>query len=397
MKITLVKLQILKILILFFIVICVPFISNAQDTIPPKKLLLNGYVKDMQSVIFQDVKGAWITSNLIHNRLNFKYIPSSSFTASLEIRNRFLYGDMLSAFPGYHQTFETDNGMIALSKNICEGQSFLLNTAIDRAWLGYSTDKFQITVGRQRINWGQTLVWNPNDIFNTYSYFDFDYEEKPGSDAVRMQYYVGSASVIEFVVKSNDQQKATLAGLYRFNKWNYDFQFLGGIVDQSDIVLGTGWSGQILKGGFRGEATYFHPKNNFNDTNGILLASIGYDFTFKNSLFLQFEVLYNGNEQSMNILGLDQMQSSHLNTKNLFLSDYSIFASVSYPITPLFSASIAGISNVKTDLIIVIPSVNLSLSENMELSFTAQILRNYAKNTLNQDMNFVFLRLKTSF
>ncbi len=72
-----------------------------------------------------------------------------------------------------------DDGLVDMSWNIVEKQSFLLNTTIDRLWFDLHFNKFQVTVGRQRINWGQTFVWNPNDIFNAYSFFDFDYVERP--------------------------------------------------------------------------------------------------------------------------------------------------------------------------------------------------------------------------
>jgi hypothetical protein len=273
----------------------------------------------------------------------------------------------------------------------------LLNTAIDRIWLQYSTDKFQITVGRQRINWGQTFVWNPNDIFNSYSYFDFDYEEKPGSDAIRLQYYRSPTSVIEFAIKSDYRKKATFAGLYRFNKWNYDFQILGGIADQTDLVIGTGWSGQLLKGGLRGEVTYFRSSENFADTTGVLLAALGYDYTFKNSLLMQFEVLYNGNNESMDGLLFNPMAGNDISAKNLFLNDFSIFCSFSYPVSPLVNCSLAGIINPKNHMVFGIPAVNISLIENLELSFTAQMLRYTKKQVLDQDLNLIYARIKWSF
>ena len=383
--------------LILFILIILHFPARSQDSLKQKNYIFNGYIKDMESVIIQDINHEWITANLLHNRLNFKWLASNSFTASIELRNRFMFGNMLTKFPGYNKTFETDHGIINLSKNLIDEKSYLFNTAVDRLWLQYSNEKFQVTVGRQRINWGQTFVWNPNDIFNTYSYFDFDYEEKPGSDAVRFQYYSTPASVIEFAVKENSLMKATLAGLYRFNKWNYDIQFLGGIADEKDFVLGTGWSGQLLKGGFRGEATYFHRMKEYNDTTGIFLASVGYDYTFKNSLFLQFETLYNGNDQSINILSLDQLNNSNINTKNLFLSGFSMFGSLTYPFTPLVSGSLAGITNIRHNLYFINPSVTISLKENLDLTIISQIIRFYGANQSNQDLNFVFARLKGSF
>ncbi len=382
----------------FFILFVILQISAfSQDSLKQKSLLFNGNIKDLQTIIFQDIKSDWITANLIHNRLNFKWLASKSFTAGIGIRNRFLYGDILTQFPGYDKTLEIDRGIVSLTKNIIDEKSFLLNIDVDRLWFQYSNEKFQVTAGRQRINWGQTFVWNPNDIFNTYSYFDFDYEEKPGSDALRLQYYAGPTSVIELAGKVNYMKKATYAGLYRFNKWNYDIQFLGGIYDEEDLVAGAGWSGQILKGGFRGEASYFHRLKEYSDTTGIFLASVGYDYTFKNSLWLQLEGLYNGNEQSFNLFSIDQLNSSNISAKNIFLSGYSVFASLSYPFTPLVNGSLAGITNFRNKLFFLNPTVTISLKENLELMFTSQMVRYYSSNSISPDLTFIFARLKGSF
>lgn len=371
--------------------------AYSQDSIRQNQIVFNGYLKDMQTAIFSDIHADWTNANLIHNRLNFKWLVSPAIAGSVEIRNRFLSGNILTGFPGYNKLMEKDRGFLQLSANIIDEKTYLLNVAIDRLWFAYTAEKLQVSVGRQRINWGQTFVWNPNDIFNSYSYFDFDYEERPGSDAVRVQYYPGATSVIEFAAKINDQKKTTLAGLYRFNTLNYDFQIIGGMVDQHDFVVGSGWSGQILKGGFRGEASYFHPMRKMSDTTGILLVSVGYDYSFKNSLFIQCEVLYSGNKQSSNDFSPEQISSSNQDTKNLFLPDYTIFSAVSYPLNPILNGSLAGMYNPKSNLLFIIPTVNISLSNNIELSFTGQLIRFFSSKTDNTDLNFIYARIKGSF
>jgi hypothetical protein len=380
-------------LLLFFI----PVFLTAQDSVKVNKVTLNGYVKDMQSFIFKDFNSAWINSNMINNRLNFKWFISSKFTASLELANRFLYGTMLNRFPSYSETFEYDNGVVRLLENWFKGKKYLFNTSVDRFWLQYSNSKLQITGGRQRINWGQNLVWNPNDIFNNYSYFDFDYEEKPGSDAVRMQYFLNPTSVVEFAVKLNKQKETTLAALYRFNRWNYDVQFIAGMVDDADFMVGTGWSGQIADGGFTGEASYFRPLSHFMDHKGAFLVSAGYNYTFRNSLFLQTEVLYNGNKNSKDMFSIDQLTSTNLSAKNLFLPDFSLFCSASYPVTPLINCSLVAIGNPQGKLVFIIPTVKFSLSNNLELSFIGQLLRYTEQDMFRQNLNFVYVRIKQSF
>ncbi len=384
-------------IILFLFFALIPFSSNPQDSGKQTHFVFNGYVKDMQTFIFQDLNSDLISANLVHNRLNLKWFVSSSFTAAIELRNRLLVGNLLTGYPGYNQTFEVDQGITDLSWNLIDQKSLLFNTSADRLWLQYSRDKFQITAGRQRINWGQTFVWNPNDIFNSYSYFDFDYEEKPGSDAIRFQYYTTPSSVVEFAIKSNNLNQATLAALYRFNRWNYDFQFIGGVVDQNDLVIGTGWSGQIAKGGFRGEASYFIQEKKLSDSSSVFLADIGYDYTFKNSLFLQFEFLYNSNRQSTGNFEMNLLNSQVMSAKNLFLSECSLFGSLSYPFTPLITGSFAGIGNPKNKMFFVIPSISISLLENLELTFTAQIMRYTGSEVTGQNLNMIYARLKRSF
>jgi hypothetical protein len=142
----------------------------------------------LQTVMYEEIDENWLSDQLIHNRLNFKWFISDNAIATVEMRNRFIYGDFMKMIPGYNTMIEQDQGWMNLSVNLLEENSFLLNSNIDRAYFDLYFGKLQIRTGRQRINWGRTFAWNPNDIFNAYSFFDFDYIEKPGSDAVLVQY-----------------------------------------------------------------------------------------------------------------------------------------------------------------------------------------------------------------
>jgi len=372
-----------------------PFIVG-QDSIHESSLSLKGYVKTMQTAIFANIRDPWITSNLIHNRLNLKWYPTGSISIGLEARNRFLYGDFLSLVPEAMTGFGEDDGFMQLSRNLAEGSSFVLNSSIDRLMIDYTFGNTQVTLGRQRINWSETFVWNPNDIFNAYNYFDFDYEEKPGSDALRVQYYTSPSDKIEFAGKLDDEKNITAAALWRMNRWNYDFKALAGVMNSDDYVLGIGWSGQIARGGFRGECSYFRPIDNFSDTSGALVASFGYDYAFENSLFLQAEILYNGNSEQIIDSVLSLFGSFRLSAKNPFLDGFSAFAGVTYPFTPLFSGSVAVIGNPDKKLLILIPSLEYSLAQNLDFSLVAQHLP-AIRNSGNTAISLVFLRFRYNF
>ncbi|MEN8121983.1 MAG: hypothetical protein ABFS35_16660, partial [Bacteroidota bacterium] len=167
-----------------------------------KKWELNGYITNMQSVQFENVHGVWLSDNLINNRLNFNWYPNDKWKFNFGLRNRIFTGESVKLIPEYDQLLlQSEQGWIDLSRNVINEQSVILNSSIDRIYLQYETGNFSATLGRQRINWGKSYVWNPNDLFNAYSFFDFDYPEKPGSDAIRLQYYTGMASSIELAAK----------------------------------------------------------------------------------------------------------------------------------------------------------------------------------------------------
>jgi len=372
--------------------------SFAQDdSSKQRNWTLNGYVKFMQTVSFREIDKDWMTDNVLHNRMNFNWNINNNFTFNAQLRNRIFYGETVANFPKYPEITNRETGYLDMSFIVFEGKSVFMQSTFDRFYLDYNIKNIQVTVGRQRINWGQTFVWNPNDLFNSYNFFDFDYEEKPGSDAVRVQFYPSYSSKIDLVVKIDNNNKITAAALYRFNKWSYDIQVLGGYYTETDYVVGAGFSGSLFKGGFRGEASYFHPKTNFSDTTGRLVLSLGYDYTFSNSLMIQFEGLYNGYGSKSSDFNLVDFYFMQLSPKNLSLTRFSFLGQVSYPITPLFNGTFSAMYSPNDKSLYLGPSINYSLKENLELSFYTQYFT--SSTPINQGGKGVFLywRIKWSF
>jgi hypothetical protein len=367
----------------------------------PSSFELKGYLTNMQSVMFDKPKEDWVMDNLFHNRLNFFWYGGEHFTGTLQLRNRFMYGESLQFIPGYTDAIGRDMGWIDLSFNLLSGKSFVLTTTFDRAWLQYSLEGFSATAGRQRINWGQTFVWNVNDVFNAYSYFDFDYEERPGSDAVRLQFYPNYTSTIELAAKIDSSGNITAAALYRFNVFSYDIQLLGGILQEEDYFGGLGWSGNIGGAGFRGEASYFHPADNPGDTTGMFMFSAGIDYTFPGTLMLQGEYLYSSRPFSP-LLGFIGFYTGPLTVKQLAFTDHTIFAAGSYQVTPLFTASLAGMYFPEMKGYFLGPSLSYNVLNNVDLGFFLQYFNAESENPLNgsitrQQISMLFLRLKWNF
>ncbi len=115
---------------------------------------------------------------------------------------------------------------------------------------------------RQRVAWGTAWVWNPTDIFNPLDVLDFDYEERPATDAIRLQYYTGAVTKLDIAYKpAKDPENQILAGLWSINNWNYDFNFIAGMRFKRWLA-GFSWTGDILNAGFRGELLVSQAPNN---------------------------------------------------------------------------------------------------------------------------------------
>ncbi len=388
------KKQKIQVLFLFFLI---PFLASAQL----QKVTLNGYVKDLfmyyhPKTQIPGIETNYLSTNIIHNRLNFKWFASNELTFAVEARNRMFFGQMIKEFPIYKTTIDIDNGYFNLSEVIASGNGWFVHSIIDRAWINYTKNKWAVTVGRQRINWGVNLVWNPNDIFNSFSYFDFDYEERPGTDAVKIQYYTGVTSSAELVYKiGRNEDETAVAGMYRFSKLNYDFQFLGGWVGK-DYVIGGGWAGDIKGGGFRGEVSWFTPRQSDNGSEEALVASISGDYTFKNSLYLHTGILYTSNGTTGNAGGRE-IFDMNLSAKMLSLGRYTIFGQASYPFTPLFSGGLSGMVNPCDGSTYVGPSLTYSLGNNLEAMLTGQLFSGKTGTEYGDYGYLLFARLKWAF
>jgi hypothetical protein len=213
------------------------------------------------------------------------------------------------------------------------------------------------------------LVWNPNDIFNTYNFLDFDYEERPGSDAIRIQYYLDDFSKIELAAKkSREKDDHIIATMYKFNKWSYDIQLITGMY-QKDWVIGTGWAGNLKNAGFKGEVTYFVPFE--KDNTDALSASVSVDYGFKKGLYLHGSVLYNSAASEF-LGGFENLLFANVTARNLIPFEYAGFLQLSKEFSPVFSASFSTTYSPTNHSVITIPMVKYSITTNWEFDFTGQ-------------------------
>jgi len=369
----------------------------AQNTDESANWSLSGYVKDLVTINVAD--DSTLIDNLIHNRLNFSWYPADKWHLQLEVRNRLFYGDLTQAIPNYGHFIDQNNDYLDLSYYAPKNKSWLFHTMIDRAYLEWYNEQWELRVGRQRINWGVNLIWNPNDIFNTYSFFDFDYEERPGSDAVRFKRYLGFASSLELAVSVNDDfDKMVMAGMYKFNTSGYDIQIFAGKA-REDLTAGLGWAGNLNNAGFKGEVTYFKPYTNKGIISEALLASITFDYSFENSLYIHTSYLYNsgGNSNLMADALLLNTSNNRLTARNLSPLRHSIFLQATYNFHPLITGGLANIYYPTAEAFFINPSLTYSVKPNLDLDVISQLFYDNSTGRLKAQARLFYVRLKFSF
>jgi len=381
-----------KLLFILFIVLAGSQL-RAQQT---HKFTATGFLEYLNTT-WAPEHTTWTNLSNVYNRIDLHWYPVKSLEFSAGIRNNFNFGPMMAGYyPYYADALLKDYGWLNMTFNLAKDSSYLLYTNIDRLNMKWTLKKFELTIGRQRINWGINMVWNPNDIFNTYNYFDFDYVERPGSDAVLLQYYTGDFSSLQLAAKLNHNNQLTAALMYKLNVDNYDLQFLGGVMEK-DLVVGMGWAGQIKGVGFTGEASYFRNLDQFADTSGQLVASVSANYTFPNQLFVNGSFIYNSagttgpaGQGAFFLLG-------NVSPKTLTLSRFDLFGELSYPVTPLIKADISLIYNPNDKSAFAGPSLDLSLTENLELYVMGQLFFGKPQTEFGNYGQMYYLRLKWSF
>ncbi|MCU0344304.1 MAG: hypothetical protein MUE91_03370 [Ignavibacteriaceae bacterium] len=339
----------------------------------------NGYAKYLFSTSKIPRIDDRLNDNLIHLRLNTKWYATESLTAALEIRFRAFYGESVERIPNFSELIQTKHDFAELDAILWESEKSLGYIEADRLWIEYIKDNLQATLGRQRVAWGTCWVWNPTDLFNPKNVLNFDYEELPATDAIRVQYYTSPVTKLDFTYQpAKNPENQILAGLWSLNESDYDINLIAGMRFKKWLT-GFSWAGDILDAGFRGEILVSQAPNE-PDTNSIYgqfgqsslsswdkpLVSIALsgDYTFQNTFYIHTEILYNNNGKSSNTL---LFQEEALLLGMLSAARLSIYQEFAYDITPLLRSIIYGIFNPDDKSFVVVPSLSYSIITNLDL------------------------------
>ncbi|MDE3185015.1 MAG: hypothetical protein KGM16_16505 [Bacteroidota bacterium] len=367
----------------------------AQDSAESKtgKWEINGYIKNMQSLYFDKNFNNSVSGNLLHNRINIKWKPSEKITTVAEVRSRLFWGEEVKLTPEFASQLRNENEIVNLQQTWINKTSLVLLSNVERLYIDYQERNWNLRIGRQRINWGETITWNPNDIFNTYNFLDFDYEERPGVDGGKFKYLLNNFSNIELACATNGNKDGSVAAIkYALNKWGYDMQIITGWY-HNQPTIGAGWAGNIKEAGFKGEVQYFIPARDSLPHLNVTLES---DYMFKKGWYVNFGLLYTNQGFYKPV---DNWEDIHLqfSPKNLMPTKWNIMLTTSKQFTPLFTGSMSTVYAPGTNLLIIFPTFQYNIATNLDITLVWQSFFSRYQNRFQAGNHSVFLRMKWSF
>ena len=369
----------------------------------------NGYAKYLFSTSKIPRIDERLDDHLIHLRLNTRWYENENITAALELRFRAFYGESVEKIPDFAELIQTQHDFAELDAIIWESEKSVGYLEADRLWIEYVKNNFQVTLGRQRVAWGTCWVWNPTDLFNPKNVLNFDYEELPATDAVRVQYYTGPVTKLDCTYQpAKDPNNQILGGLWSLNQWDYDFNLIAGMRFKK-WVSGLSWSGDILDAGFRGEVLVSQALNE-PDTNSVykqfgesslsswdkplISIALSGDYTFPNTFYLHSEILYTNNGKTSNTL---LFQQEALSIGMLSAARWSIYQEFSYDLTPLLRGTLYGIFNPDDKSFVVVPSLSYSVITNLDLYTICQFFNGEPLTQYGEYGTSFYARIKYSF
>ena len=129
---------------------------------------ISGYVDNYTMIVETDPKitDETLWQNVTCQRLNAEWMPNEHLQIGIGMRNHLIWGnDKVTEELG--EWVRKNDNLLDLSWQAISKKGLMMNLALDRCMVQWSAEQWEVKVGRQQINWGQTIVWNPINIFGT--------------------------------------------------------------------------------------------------------------------------------------------------------------------------------------------------------------------------------------
>jgi hypothetical protein len=315
----------------------------------------------------------------------------------LRIEGEGAYGDRLFAEVAYDLEMFAGSGLNSLRFDLAdeigtgtwldadrvfsEHDDAVWRHALYRAWVRYEADRWELTLGRQRIALGRGRLWNPTDLFNPIFPLAIEGDQRIGQDAAVVRAQLGHGLRAAGIWAPQDDQDDHKAAMrLELHRRAIDAALMVGTF-QGERVFGADMAASVRGAAFRAEATY-------SDTDEIgwiwqVVTSVDYNFDVGTGLYFLVEHLYNenlcedlfgeavcaGNLAAAAAVGLAQASTDRITT----VVRNQTGVQIGYDLTPLLRANLLVLYDWHGPSAAIAPALIYSWRSNVEVSLAAQL------------------------
>lgn len=319
-------------------------------------------------------------------RLKMSYSPADwiSFRAEYELTPTILDTVALSSFHMLSGVNPPEYRIADISDILYPGGSdpvggFYINQNLDRFFATLSFNFADIYIGRQVISWGSSYVFNPTDIISPFNFNEIDKEEKTGVDALRIRIPLGTMDELDIGYVFGEDPGIENSAFFirgKFNLFRTDLSLLI-LGFRQNLLLGFDLSGSLGGAGVRLEAAYVLDKVMDKELpeelkNNYFRLSLGLDYNFNDRIYgyCEYHINSPGSTDTDNYQSL-YADNAYSEGSVYLLGKHYLSAGMTYQLHPLIPFSVFAIYNISDKSMIISPSLEYNISENIYLSFGA--------------------------
>ena len=362
------------------LIICLTAIPRME--IADAELQIGGYYKNFFTIFDSPLQNEPMMGAVVNRcRLNLSYAPAApvSFTFSYDFTPRVQDPSLFSQSPIAVSIASRQYRVVDLDSPIYPDKgdptgSVGIYHNLDRAFLEFSTNFADISIGRDAIAWGSARIVNPTDVVAPFTYDQLDTEDRIGVDAVRVRIPIGALGECDTGYIFGEGfafEKSALFLRSQLNAAETDFSILL-VGFQKHLLAGLDMARGIGGAGFWLEAAYVFVESFDRDTDAAdnyLRASTGLDYSFGEKTYGFIEYHFNGVGAKAPENYLANLNQPAYTQGSVYLMGIHYLApGFSYQLTPLISSSGQMLFNLSDLSIWVGPQVEYNIAEDIYLS-----------------------------
>jgi hypothetical protein len=258
--------------------------------------------------------------------------------------------------------------------------SFGFYQNLDRFYVTFETDFADVFIGRQPIAWGSARFINPTDIIAPFAFNELDKEERWGVDAVRLRIPLGMMDELDLgVVAGKDFKSANNAFFIRGKTYFLQTDMTAILLGfRQHLLIGLDIARAIGGAGFWLETAYVIPGFFSENKNPVekdyFRASVGMDTNLNSKTYGFFEYHFNSPGENQPDRYLTLIPTSAYKDGSVYLlGKHYLNLGCIYQLTPLMPFTAMVILNLNDWSVILSPSFEYNIAENIYLAAGAYI------------------------